>query len=212
MEKEFEKLTSVQEKIYKVLVETRDEALSLRDIGAEVEIKSPNTVSHHLKQLEKKGYISKDTVTGKIGIIKDPAKDIIYLNLYGGAAECGAMGFFAEDNVVERIPIPSREFKVGGNSFLIKAAGDSMEPHIFEGDLVVAERSDGDYKDGDILIVVHGDYAKIKRVFFQKEKILLVSLNSKYPPISIDNPDPDTISIAGIVRGVIHKIGKQFRV
>lgn len=199
------KMHKTQEKLYEVLSNPENDALSLREIAVLINVKSPNTVAHHIKQLEKKGYIFRDKGTGQIKILKNPVKDLVFLNLYG-TAECGPNGMFTEDNVMERVPLPAKTFKVTGDSFLVEASGDSMYPVIEEGDLVLAEK-DVPAKDGDMVVVIHNDTAKIKKFFKEKGRVILQSINPAYPPISTYYSGD--LTVCGVVTGIVRKFGAQ---
>ena len=100
----WDSLNPKQQDLYNILLEQRkDESLTLDDMRDGLGVKSANTVVYHLKQLEKKGYIRKHGNNGQIEILSTPAKDIVYLNLYG-LVKCGYDGFFNEDNIIDRIP------------------------------------------------------------------------------------------------------------
>jgi repressor LexA len=189
-----------QQKLYDLLArETQNESLSLREIAALIGVNSPNTVEHHLQQLEKKGYIFRNKESGRIEALKDPAADIMYLNLYG-TAKCGPGGFFAEDNIIERMPLPAKQLHIKPSSFLIRAENDSMEPMILSGDLVVVEIVSAP-TNGSVIVVTHEDGAKIKKLFVENGMMILQSLNSKYNPIVVKQGEG--VSIEGVVRNII---------
>jgi repressor LexA len=195
-----ERLHSTQEALYSLLKDPNNEGLTLREIAPQIGVKSPNTVSHHINQLEKKGYISRDT-SGNIRMIHNPGKGILFLNLYGMAG-CGPDGFFSEDRVIDRIPLPSKTFKVTNDSFLVEASGDSMYPVIKEGDLVLAEKGI-DPENGDMVVVIHNDQAKIKKIFREDNGLILQSINPAYPPIGAYSDQ--NLNICGVVTGVVQK-------
>lgn len=196
-------LHPTQEKLYNLLcTETDMESLSLREIAERIGVNSHNTVEHHLQQLEKKGYIFRDKDSGRIEALKNPVADIMYLNLYG-SAQCGPDGFLADDNIIERIPLPAKQLHLKPHYYLVRAENDSMEPMIHDGDLVVVEPlSNPD--NGNIVVAIHNDGAKIKKLYLKDDTMVLQSLNPKYEPIVVNNPT-ETL-IAGVVRSVMHKI------
>ena len=52
-----------------------EEGLSLRDIAEKIGVNSPNTVLHHIKQLEQKGYLRRNPANSADYIVlKDPIK------------------------------------------------------------------------------------------------------------------------------------------
>lgn len=187
-----------QQKLYELLLEHKgDGALTLDGMREELKASSLNTVVHHLKQLEKKGYIRRNGGGGQIETLPAPVRDIVYLNLYGTVG-CSPTGFFNEDNVKESIPFPAKKMRVNPNSFLVEARGDSMEPLIHDKDLVLVDRTP--VSSGDTAVVVHKSEAKLKKLFKERGHIVLQSLNSKYQPEVVD---PDDIRAVGVVRGVV---------
>lgn len=184
------------------LLKQNSETLSLRDMADEVGLSSPNTVLHHIRQLENKGYLRRNpTDPQDFTILKDPIEDITYVNLYG-MAQCGQNGLLAEQNVVDRIPLSTKIFGVSDQVFLVKARGDSMEPYIYDKDLVLAEKRQGAFLSGSIYVIVHNEEGKIKRVVRKDNKIFLESLNPKYPRKEVKKHDD--FHISGSVKNIIH--------
>jgi repressor LexA len=87
----------------------------------------------------------------------------------------------------EEIP---RKLAKTGDFFALKIKGDSMEPKISNGDVVIVRQQD-DAETGDIVIaMVNGDDAVCKRLRKYKEGLELISTNPNYAPIYFDD---DTI-------------------
>ena len=188
-----------QQQLYELLLDRKaDESLTLEEMREELDVNSLNTVVHHLKQLDKKGYIRRNGENGNIEVLSAPVRDIVYLNLYGTVG-CSPTGFFNEDNVKDRIPFPAKKVRVNANSFLVEARGDSMEPMIHDKDLVLVDKSP--VENGNTVVVVYKDEAILKKLYKEKNHVILQSLNSKYQPIIAD---PDDVRTVGIVRSVIH--------
>jgi repressor LexA len=195
-----------QLRLYALLKEeNQNESLSLRDIASLIGVNSPNTVEHHLQQLEKKGYIFRDKESGRIEALQEPATDMMYLNLYG-SAQCGPDGLFAEDNIIERMALPAKQLHIKPDCFLVRAQNDSMQPMIYDGDLVVVEKNESP-TNGSVVVLTHDDGAKIKKLFVENGTMVLQSLNTNYPPIVVS--EPEQVYIAGTVRSVIgHRMDK----
>jgi repressor LexA len=67
--------------------------------------------------------------------------------------------------------------------FALQIHGDSMEPRMYEGDVVIV-RQQPDAESGEIVIAtVNGDDATYKRLVKYADSIALVSLNPKYEPM-----------------------------
>lgn len=74
-----------------------------------------------------------------------------------------------------------------GDFFALKIKGDSMEPKISNGDVVIVRQQD-DAETGDIVIaMVNGDDAVCKRLRKYKEGLELISNNPNYAPIYFDD-------------------------
>lgn len=192
----WDSLHESQQKLYELLLRA-NENLTLDAMREELDAKSINTVVHHLKQLEKKGYIRRYGDYGRIEVLPQPVRDIVYLGLYG-MARCGPNGFFNDDNVIDRIPFPARQLRVNPDSFLVEARGDSMEPMIHDKDLVLVDHSPVD--NGDVAVVVYEGGAVLKKIHKERGRVVLQSLNPKYQPIVAD---PREVNPVGIVRGVV---------
>ena len=69
-----------------------------------------------------------------------------------------------------------------GEHIALRIHGDSMEPRICDGDVIII-RKQPTCEDGDVCAVcVNGDYATCKKVRFVADGIMLVSLNTAYEP------------------------------
>ena len=70
-----------------------------------------------------------------------------------------------------------------GEYFGLLIKGDSMEPRIYDGDVVIVRQQD-DAESGEIVIaLVNGNDATCKRLMKYSGSIALLSLNPKYEPI-----------------------------
>lgn len=76
-----------------------------------------------------------------------------------------------------------------GEYFGLLIKGDSMEPRIYDGDVVIVRQQE-DAENGDIVIaLVNGDDATCKRLMKYAGGISLISLNSKYEPMMFTEQD-----------------------
>lgn len=83
----------------------------------------------------------------------------------------------------------SEEMASTGEFFGLKIKGDSMEPRICDGDVVIV-RQQNDADSGDIVIaLVNGDDATCKRLTKYGGGIGLISLNAKYEPMMFSEDD-----------------------
>jgi len=193
-------LHQVQKKLLEILKKNIGDPLTIREIQEILGASSTSVVAHHLSQLEKKGYLKKNPSNPRdYHILKDaPEKQIAYLNLYG-LAHCGQNGSILDGNPIDRIPLSTRLITFPSNeAFLVRARGDSMEPKINEGDLVIARKTD-DAESGSIVVCVNDGEALIKKIKKEDKNIILISLNPKYAPFLASR----YFKIEGEVRSVI---------
>ena len=190
-----------QKLLLKLLEQNIDNPLTIREIQAILDFSSPSVVAHHINQLERKGYLKRNpNNTRDYQIFLNPDKPIVYLNQYGNA-QCGPNGSILDGSPVDRIPIASKLLKFPAHeAFIVTAKGDSMEPRIHEGDLVIAQKREI-AENSEIIVCVFGKDVLIKKFFKGDGYISLVSINSeKYPPIIIVN---QYFKVEGIVRNII---------
>ncbi len=83
----------------------------------------------------------------------------------------------------------SEDMAKTGTFFGLVINGDSMEPKISKGDVVIVRRQE-DAETGDIVIAtINGDDATCKRLKKYKDGIVLLSTNPAYDPIYLSNEE-----------------------
>lgn len=94
----------------------------------------------------------------------------------------------AVENIIDTEEI-TEELAKTGDFFGLQIHGDSMEPRMCEGDVVIVRQQD-DAESGDIVIAtVNGSDATCKRLRKYRDGIELVSLNAAYAPMFFSNQD-----------------------
>ena len=112
----------------------------------------------------------------------------------------------AIEDVVEWEEIPA-ELAEQGQFFGLRIKGDSMEPRICEGDVVIVKKQE-DADTGDIVIAcVNGDSATCKRLIKYPDQIVLMPLNNKYDPIIFTMEDVKNTPLT-IIGKVVELRGK----
>ena len=191
-------LHRTQRELLNLLLKNQDEPLTMEELKDRLDLSSRSLVLHHIRQLEKKKYLSRNPSNPKdYQILNDPDKLIGYVNLYG-MAECGPKGTLLSGDPIDRIPISPKfiDFNIE-DAFLVKANGNSMTPYIHEGDFVIAKRQN-DADNGEIVICTLDQKAMIKKYY--KDSELLISINADVEPIKIEN---DSFKIEGLVKSII---------
>lgn len=186
--------------LLKLLEQNIENPLTIREIQNVLDFSSPSVVAHHIQQLEKKGYLKRNPNNPKdYQIFLNPDKPIVKLNQYGNA-QCGPNGSILDGNPIDRIPIATKILKFpASEAFIVTAKGDSMEPRIHEGDLIIAQKR-SIANNGEIIVCVYGEQVLVKKYFQTDTYKSLVSINGeKYPPIIVN----DYFKIEGVVRNII---------
>ena len=82
-----------------------------------------------------------------------------------------------------------------GEYFALQIKGQSMEPRIKDGDVVII-RKQNDCNSGDIAVVlVNGDEATVKRIKKRPEGIMLIPSNPAYEPMFYSNEDIEKLPV-----------------
>lgn len=193
-------LTRRQKGVYEFIrnkIRTRGYGPTVREIGEQFEIRSPNGVMCHLKALEKKGLISREkNMSRAIRLIREPAEER-GLPLYGEIA-AGVLHEAVEGN--ERIDFD--DFFNKKNLFVLRVKGDSMiEDAIHDGDYVVVKKQRTARK-GQIVVVLTGEgEATLKRWYPEANRIRLEPANSNMKPIYVKDAN-----VLGTVVGVVRRV------
>lgn len=94
----------------------------------------------------------------------------------------------AIENIIDTEEI-TEELARTGDFFGLQIHGDSMEPRIYEGDIVIVRQQD-DAESGDVVIaMVNGNDATCKRLRKYRDGIELISNNPSYAPMFFSNEE-----------------------
>ena len=114
------------------------------------------------------------------------SSNAVKINVLGRVA--AGIPLEAIEDIIDTEEISS-EMALTGEFFGLRIHGDSMEPRMYEGDVVIVRQQD-DAESGDIVIaMVNGDDATCKRLMKYSGGISLISLNPKYDPMMFSNDD-----------------------
>jgi len=169
---------------------------TIRQIGEQFGIKSPNGVADHLKALERKGEIRLESGAARgIELLRRRQEGI---PLVGRIA--AGEPILAAENIEDHITI-ERMFPVDGKCFALRVKGASMiGDGIRDGDIVVV-RPQRTAQNGDIVVALLGDEATVKKFYREGRRIRLQPANPDYDPIYATE-----IEICGKVIGVIRQM------
>lgn len=94
-----------------------------------------------------------------------------------------------------------------GEYFALKIKGQSMEPRIFEDDVVIVKKQD-DCDSGDIAVaLVNGNEATVKRIKKRPEGLMLIPNNPAYEPMFYSNEEIENLPVR-IIGKVVELRGK----
>lgn len=110
----------------------------------------------------------------------------VEINVYGKVAAGIPLEMIEDIIDTEEIP---EEMARSGTFFGLRIKGDSMEPKILDGDVVIV-RQQSDAESGETVIAtINGDSATCKRLKKYGEGIALISINPKYEPMYFSNKE-----------------------
>jgi repressor LexA len=199
---DLEALTPRQREIYHFIrskIQGRGYGPTVREIGLQFQIKSPNGVMCHLKALQKKGLIHREpNMSRAIQLLDDPTMPRrAGLKLVGRIAAGQPLEAVEQDE-----ELGFTEWEDAEDKFALRVTGNSMiDEHITDGDFVVIQKRD-QARDGQIVAVRDDDgEATLKKFFREKNRVRLEPANKAMKPIFRDRVD-----ILGVLVGVVRKV------
>lgn len=89
--------------------------------------------------------------------------------------------YLASENIIGYVHL-DKNISNPEEYFALKVAGDSMQPVLYNDDIVIVH-SQNDIESGQIgIVLIDGDEATIKRIIKHNDCIELIAFNSYYPP------------------------------
>lgn len=197
---QLEKLTDRQRSVYEFIrekIRDRGYGPTVREIGQEFEINSPNGVMCHLKALEKKGLITREPNMSRAITLSSESATRHGLPLAGRIA-AGVLHEAVEQN--ERIDFS--EVFAGEDLYVLEVHGDSMiEDQIADGDYVVVRKQETAQRGQVVVAQTDEGEATLKRWYPEGSRIRLQPANSSMKPIYVTNAQ-----VLGVVVGVVRKV------
>lgn len=170
-------------------------APSLEEIQKHFKLASVSTAHFHIKQLQKKGLLTKEEKQPRtISAMKEEMT--LEIPMVGSIA--AGEPIEAIEILGETITVPRSDIKLPFHHYALRVKGDSMiEEGIFNDDIVVI-RSQKTANDGQTVVAIIDDnQATLKKIFKEKDKIRLQPANKNLRPFFRKNVE---------IRGVVEKI------
>jgi repressor LexA len=142
----------------------------------------------------------------KIGAIPLSGENMVKIPILGTVK--AGYNYLAEENIVGTIKVNMDLVKDGSEYFALKVKGDSMQPVLYEDDVVIIKRQN-DCEDGQIAVVlINGDEGTIKKVKKSSNGIWLQPFNNNYEPLVFTNDEIENIPVKII--GVVKQLQREF--
>jgi repressor LexA len=198
---QLDRLTKRQREVYEFIrekIRSRGYGPTVREIGQQFHISSPNGVMCHLKALEKKGLINREpNMSRAIMLATESLERNDGLPLAGTIA-AGHLHEAVEDN--ERIDFG--ELFGTDDMFVLRVKGESMiEEQIADGDYVVIHKQPNASPGEIVVALTDENEATLKRWYPENGRIRLEPANASMPPIYVKDA-----RVVGVVAGVVRKL------
>jgi repressor LexA len=199
------RLTARQRQILDFILEQIDSRgfpPTMREIGAQFGISSPNGVRDHLVALQRKEYMKRIPEKSRsLEVAEDLRRDRgkpILGNIAAGKP------ILAEENFQGLLNLNTL-FGRDAAIFALRVEGDSMiKAGIFHGDFVIVKHQP-EIAHGEIGVVYIDDEATVKKIFMEGNQLLLQPENDAMSPVVIRREDT-RLRIGGRVIGVVRKM------
>lgn len=151
------------------------------------------------------GCEKSDLIEDKNQSVASSKSSAIKIPVYGTIA--AGIPLDAVEDILDYEEIPA-EMARDGEYFALQIKGDSMEPRVYSGDVVIFRRQPDCVSGQTCAILINGDEATMKRVIKRPNGITLLPLNAKYEPINFTNEEVLSIPVA--ILGVAVEVRGKF--
>ncbi|MCD4782968.1 MAG: transcriptional repressor LexA [Candidatus Eremiobacteraeota bacterium] len=172
---------------------------TIRDIANHLDIVSLNAVRRHLKSIEKKGYIHVEPGKSRgIKLLDEVSSSQQAKVPLVGKIAAGPFSL-ADEDIEEHLIMDPDFWGEPEDLFLLKVKGDSMEPHIKEGDMVVVKRQSY-AAPGEIIVALVENEATVKQIILKDTRYFLHPFNPAYEDISTGEDFRINGKVTGLIR------------
>lgn len=199
---------------------------TLREIGAQMNIRSTNGVSDHLRALERKGYLRREDMKSRalrpttpdaiaagddvpaidIRLDAEPANQAVNVPLVGRVA-AGPLTW-ATQHVEQQIMMDPTLLRGASKdeTFALRVRGDSMiDAGINDGDILFVRRQQ-EAQRGEIVVALVGDEATVKRYFPERDHVRLQPENKRLAAIYVRRTELGGFRILGVAVGLFRTV------
>ncbi len=200
---------------------------TIREIGEGLGIRSTNGVNDHLKALEKKGYITRDTSKSRAIMVTaladaEVGRTVLSARGASGSPEyvetlsvpllgriAAGLPIEAVADADEHVQLDPSLIRGRGKApiFALRVSGDSMiGDGIFDGDIIFVRRQH-EAARGEIVAVMVDGSATVKRYYHEGDRVRLEPSNPDMESIYVEAAEARDAVILGKVIGVYRQVG-----
>ncbi len=163
-------------------------APSVRDIKAELSIKSTSTVYTYLQRMEEKGLLSKENGKSRTLRLLDEQPNVPSVPVPILGRVTAGQPILAQENPDGYVYYPSRGLhSVPDSLFALRVTGTSMiQAGILDGDVVIVEQQES-AENGDIVVALIEDEATVKTFYKENGHYRLQPENPTMEPIIVNS-------------------------
>jgi len=177
-------------------------APSLEEIRKHLRLASVSTVHHHIKALERQGYLKKEENQPRAIDIYE-SEQMIKIPLLGTIA-AGQPIEAIQDK--EMIAVPKSKIPSSSEVFALRVVGNSMiDENISDGDIVLVKHQATAENGQKVVALIDNQEVTLKKFYKEKKHIRLQPSNKNMEPIIIRKGRD--ISIQGVVLDIIREEG-----
>lgn len=114
-------------------------------------------------------------------------------------------GAYADNYITDYMPMYFTSPREAEESIFVTVRGDSMYPKIEDGDTILVHKQNA-VDQGSIAVILVGEEALVKRIFFYENRIELHSVNPMYPPMKFEGADTIKVTVLGAVKKIIKNV------
>ncbi len=208
-------LTKRQREVFEFIrsfIEQNRYSPSLQEVAAGMNLSSLATVHKHLTNLSDKGMIRRHWNRGRgIELVSElhAPKDVqmeleaCYAIPIRGTVAAGQPIDVCEEDLSERLSVPSDLVRNADETFVLRVRGDSMiEEGIQEGDFIICERRRTARNGQVVVALINGHETTVKFFYLEGDSVRLQPANPYMAPIYVKAKD---VEIQGLVIGLVRK-------
>ncbi len=138
--------------------------------------------------------VNMNTLLGKENAFDESKNSVVGIKIPVLGKVAAGIPITAVENILDYEEIPSA-MASSGDYVALKIQGSSMEPRMYDGDVVIV-RVQSSVEHGEVAVVmVDGSEATVKKVQFQSSGILLQPFNPSYEPIFYSKEDVEKLPV-----------------